>query len=343
VLRVVGLSLESEARWDEFVAAHPAGLLYHSLRFRDFLLDLLGCRASYALALADDGVVRGVMPLVGVDGPYGRVLNSLAYFGSPGGVLARDPAARAALEAWYAQEVAAPEVGAGTVVQNPFDAGGRAVVHDATDTRVCHVTALTGDGELPASIEPSARRNVAKARREGIEVEVENDDALGALASLHREGMEAIGAPAKTDAFFEAVRRHFRPGVDYEVYVARLGGRAVAALLVFHFGETVEYYVPASDLEHRSLQPLAAILAEAMPAAARRGARRWNWGGSRPSQETLMRFKAKWGGQPCEYSYWVTVNSPELVDAEPEELLAAYPGFYVRPFEPAGAAAGATR
>jgi hypothetical protein len=329
-VRVVALSPEWEARWDEFVTSHPAGRLFHSLRFRTFLTDLLGCEARYALAVRDDGV-EGVMPLLVAEGRYGQVLNSLAYFGSPGGPLARDDDARAALADWYASQVTAPGVAAGTVIANALDPDATAVAHDATDARIGHVTELAGEDAVLAGIEPSARRNVAKALREGIEVSVEND-AFEALAGIHRRGMAAIGGRAKSDDFFAAVPEHFRAGADYELYVARLHGRVVAALLLFHFGDTVEYYVPASDLEHRSLQPLAAILARAMGDAERRGARTWNWGGSWPSQESLMRFKKKWGGRPHRYSYWTKVNSAAVANAAPHALLDAYPGFYVRPF-----------
>jgi GNAT acetyltransferase-like protein len=329
MVQVLGLSREWEVRWDEFVTTHPAGLLYHSLRFRSLVTDLLGCRADYALAVRD-GTVTGVMPLLASEGRYGTVLNSLAYFGSPGGVLAADDEARAALTAWYEEQLATPNVAAGTVVENPFD-DAPPVAHDVTDARVCHVTALSPNGTLDA-IEPSARRNVAKALRAGIEVSVEND-ALDSLAAIHRRGMAAIGGRAKSDAFFAAVPQHFRAGTDYELYVARLDGRVVAGLLLFHFGETVEYYVPASDLEHRALQPLSAILARAMADAADRGARSWNWGGSWLRQESLMRFKKKWGGQPLRYSYWTKINTAAIAQATPEALLEAYPGFYVRPFQ----------
>jgi hypothetical protein len=339
-VRIVELSPQWESRWDDYVAAHPAGLLYHSLRFRDFLTALLGCEARYALACEGDGV-EGVFPLVAREGSYGSVLNSLAYFGSPGGPLASSAAARGALVGWYEAQLADPRVAAATVIANPFESDGTPVPHDMTDVRVNHATELSaGDpGEAVRSVvHSSARRNVAKALRAGIRVEVEND-SLGELARLHRLAMEAVGGSVKSDDFFAAVPAHFRPATDYELYVARLDGVAVAALLIFHFRDTVEYYVPAGDLEHRSLQPLAAILARAMADAAQRGARLWNWGGSWPSHESLMRFKAKWGGRPRSYSYWVKVNSPDVLEAKPQALLDAYPGFYVRPFAPVAVAA----
>jgi hypothetical protein len=341
MVSVVELSQDWEAPWDEFVAAHPGGLLYHSLRFRDLLIGLLGCRARYALAV-DDGAVTGAMPLLVADGPHGEVLNSLPYYGSPGGPLASSDAAARALTDWYASQIAGPSVAAATVVENVFSPSPSRVPHDVTDSRVNHMTDLRGletDEHLAAAIEASARRNVRKAMRAGVDVTVESDN-LGDLEELHLRSMRLAGGAAKSSAFFSGVEEHFRADEDFRIYVARVDGRPAACLLLFYFADTVEYYVPAVDPEHRSLQPLAAILAHAMPDAAGRGAVRWNWGGSWPGHDTLMRFKAKWGGRPQPYTYWVKVNSPAVAEDSPEALLDAYPGFYVRPFHSDGVTAG---
>ena len=80
------------------------------------------------------------------------------------------------------------------------------------------------------------------------------------------------------------------------------------------------------------MQPLSAILHQAMLDASHRGFQHWNWGGSWPSHESLQRFKAKWGGVRTEYRYWTKVNDPRLLAAAPETLLDAYSGFFVIPF-----------
>lgn len=77
---------------------------------------------------------------------------------------------------------------------------------------------------------------------------------------------------------------------------------------------------------------MAAILFQALTDAARRGMTQWNWGGSWPSHESLQRFKAKWGGEPHEYRYTTKLNDHAILRASPDEILAAYPGFFVVPF-----------
>lgn len=333
-VEVVVLAAEHEPAYARFVEEHPAALISYTLAYRDLLVDLLGCRPRYAVALRHEAVV-GVLPLMSLAGEAGTVLNSLPYFGSNGGPLTSDAGARDALCAWYDREAQADDVAAATVVTSPVAAFGARVVHDFVDLRIAHVTPLAGDGEPEARIRTmiagSARRNVAKAQRCGVEVAVEND-SFGDLEALHRRRMAAIGAPVKAPAFFTAVRSHFRAGTDFDLYVARIAGEPVAALLVFFCAGSVDYYVPAFSPEHRSCQPLAAILMQAMSDAVRSGRARWNWGGSTRTQSSLQRFKAKWGGVAHEYRYETMLKDRALLHARPQDILAAYPGFYVLPF-----------
>jgi hypothetical protein len=324
-----------ELGYATFVAGRPDALISYTLGYRDLLVDVLGCEPRYAVALRGEAVV-GVMPLMSLDGPLGQVLNSLPYFGSNGGPLADDPAARDALGAWYAREAQREGVVAATVVANPLAALSAASLDpDLLDLRIAHVTPLAAGDDpkaaILAGIDGSARRNVAKAHRRGTTVAVENQ-GFAELEALHRSSMAAIGAQVKDPAFFRAVPRHFRPGAEYDLYIARIDGAPTAALLVFYCAVTVDYYVPAVSPDHRSDQPMAAILLEAMTAAAARGLERWNWGGSWPSHESLQRFKAKWGGIPRDYRYETKLNDEALLRATPQQLLAAYPGFFVVPF-----------
>lgn len=333
-VEILSLTAAREQAYAEFVAAHPAALISYTLAYRDLLVDLLGCAPRYAVALRDD-VVIGVMPLMNMDGARGAVLNSLPFFGSNGGPLATDHAASRALCDWYAGEARAEGVLAATVIANPLEPPDTEIGADLEDMRVGHITPLAGAGDVPARIsaviDGSARRNVAKAQRCGARVSIATD-GFEQLESLHRRSMEAIGAQVKEPAFFEAVARHFRPGRDFDLYVAHIDAEAVAALLVFYCGVTVDYYVPAVSPEHRSEQPMAAILLQAMTDAAQRGFAHWNWGGSWPGHESLQRFKAKWGGVRREYRYATTLNDRDVLNARPEEILAAYPGFFVVPF-----------
>ena len=343
MIEVAPLAAEGEPGYRDFVSRASGALLYHSLAYRDLLVEHLGCRQEYLVA-TEGGEVRGVLPLLWTGDDGARVYNSLPFYGSHGSVLASSDAVASALTAAYDERATASGTVAATMVANPFvESQPPEPVHNLVDERISQVTELpSSPGEeaaLMELIDSSARRNVRKARRTGI-VAAPDPERLGVVARIHRANIEALGGLAKDESFFAAVPRHFTADVDYEVYVGLLDETVVAGLLLFYFNETVEYFTPAVDHEHRADQPLAVVLAEAMAAAARRGCRRWNWGGTWTSQDGVFRFKRKWGAREGRYQYFVQVNDDALLDASPEELRARFGHFYVVPFSALRSAGG---
>jgi hypothetical protein len=332
MIAVEPLTAESESAYRDFVARAPGALLYHSLAYRDLLLDHLGCEQDYLLAI-DGGDVRGVLPLMWTGDEGGRVYNSLPFYGSHGSVLAVSPEAESALLAAYDERAQAGGTLAATMVANPFsERQPPAPAHNFTDERISQVTDLPANEDvLLDAVESSARRNVRKAQRAGI-VATTDAGRLPIVAEIHRANIEALGGQAKAPSFFAAVPRHFEAGAEFDVYVALLGDEVVAGLLVFYFGSTVEYFTPAVHHDHRSEQPLALLLIEAMAAASRRGYRRWNWGGTWTAQDGVFRFKRKWGARNGRYTYFVQLNDASLLDASPAELRARFGHFYIVPF-----------
>jgi CelD/BcsL family acetyltransferase involved in cellulose biosynthesis len=326
VIEVATLTAETEPAYRDYVARAPGALLYHSLAYRDLLIDHLACEQEYLVA-TDGGDVCAVLPLMWTGDDGARVYNSLPFYGSHGSVLADSEEAAAALIAAYDERATADGTLAATMVANPFaERQPPAPAHNFTDERISQVTDLPADG-----VEPSARRNIRKAERADI-VAITDADRLRDVGDIHRENIEALGGLAKDPEFFAAVPRHFQAARDYDVYVALLDDELVAGLLVFYFGGTVEYFTPAVDHDHRSEQPLALLLADAMAAAARRGCRRWNWGGTWTTQDGVFRFKRKWGAREGRYRYYVQVNDDSLLDASPAELRDRFGHFYVVPF-----------
>jgi hypothetical protein len=332
---------DDDAAWDEFLLGSAGALIYHSTRYRDLLLDELGCEAEYLVA-REAGEICGVLPLMW-SGEREGIFNSLPFFGSHGGPVAASPEAEEALtEAWNQRAGGAGTLAA-TMVANPFlDHDPPEPGYDLIDERISQVTPIppnAGEDQILKLIDSSARRNVRKAERLGVEVAIDHG-ALPELHRLHRENMEAIGGVAKDEGFFEAVPRHLRPGEEFDLWVARLGGEVVSALLLLHFNEVTEYFTPATAHEHRSDQPLAAILVRAMSAAAQRGQRLWNWGGTWGTQDGVYRFKRKWGAEEGRYRYFIRLNDRGLLQASPAQLRERFPHFYVVPFsalQPTGA------
>ena len=335
-MRIVDLTPHFAEPYEEFLLARPETLLFQSWRYQSMLIDLLGCSQQGLLALDDAGHIQAVLPLLAANGPLGVVLNSLPYYGSNGALIGDDPAARAMLVAAYHNLVQAQGVAASTLIENPLAPGGAdGIAYDLTDERIGQLTPLPAAGDEKAALMQSfhhkTRNMVRKAEKRGVEVVVDNE-AMTFLMDVHQQNMREIGGLAKSRNFFVALPQYFRPGQDYRIYVARLGGEMIAAILVFFFNRTVEYYTPVVRKEYRDTQAISAVIFRAMCDASVQGYAWWNWGGTWLSQEGVYRFKSRWGTKDMPYRYFTSVHNPEILKVSPAELLVWYPSFFTVPF-----------
>lgn len=324
-----------EVAYETFLFGIEDSLLYYSLRYKAFLQDLLQCEAQYWLAWKEK-LIAGVLPIMWRDGPYGRVINSLPFYGSNGGILATGDDVASALTAKYDELVSKSDVAAATWICHPFHTLSVTPAHTIIDERIAQWTSLLWEGRDPESallgaIEGSARRNIRKAESSGVTVRIDNDQ-LSFIQTVHAENMAEIGGKAKSPDFFSKVRTHFNAGTDYRIYVAEQNGMLISGLLLFYFNKTVEYFTPVTVSKNRESQPMALILARAMVDAAHQGFLRWNWGGTWLSQDGVLRFKRKWGAKDASYRYFTQLNQPDVLKRSRSEILSAYPDFFVVPF-----------
>lgn len=335
-MKVIDLAEVSADRQTAFLLQLPEAMLYHTPSYRGLLVELLGCRQLGA-AIINDAELIGIASLMQTDGPHGRIINSLPFYGSHGGLLTNDDTARHALAEWFCDLVSADGVAAATVIGNPLapTASIKGFEVDYTDQRVGQLTPLNLNkaitSELMASLHSKTRNMIRKAVASGIVVSVDNTE-LTTLATIHGENMQAISAQPKPDRFFELIPYMFRAGDEWQCWVGRKDGNVVAALLVFYFNGITEYFTPVVCKGFRNTQALSLVIFEAMLESARRGMRWWNWGGTWQSQESVHRFKSRWGTIDMPYHYSTVVKNQNLYSLNPTELLTKYPYFYVLPF-----------
>lgn len=340
-MEITQLSLELEPAYEAFLTRQAHALLYYSLPYKRFLEELLGCGSRYWVAV-EDGRILGVLPVMEKVGHYGPVWNSLPFYGSNGGILAETPEAEQVLYQHYRHLLQTEAPAAATMVGNPLAPPQIPTAdYEFLDERIGQWTSLeTSPEALLAKLDSSTRRNIKKADAAGMTVR-SDPTALSFLETCHRDTMAAMGGNAKSPAFFTVFPKHFQADRDYRIYVAEMDGQPIAALLLFYFQKTVEYFIPATLPESRTVQPMALILIQAMREAVELGYTHWNWGGTWLTQEGVYRFKKKWGAEDKPYRYYTTVNNRQLLDLTPAQLLQAYENFYVLPFQALGQSAKA--
>lgn len=327
----------------EFLHAIDEAMLYHSPKYHQLLAAVAGIRVETNLFTDEGGRIRAALSIARLEGRYGVVVNSLPFYGSHGGVLWNDPIAAGLAASHYHEIATAKGVAAATLVTNPLQAHAPllpfTLAGEALDHRLSQWTDIavdTADGEVAAQVLMSrfhqkTRNMIRKALRVGIVVERDSSD-METLNRIHVENMAALSASAKPRGFFEEIRSVFRAETDFTVYHARLDGRRVASLLCFFFKDVVEYYTPAVDVHYRDKQPLSLLIFQAMCDAAVAGMRRWNWGGTWPSQTSLHRFKKRWGTTDLAYHYLCQINDRSILNHSVQELRREYEFFYVAPY-----------
>lgn len=346
------LTKDRELEYEHFLLSADSALLYYSLRYREFLSRILDHSKPFYFIARENGRIVGALPsFLRLNDRLGHVLNALPFFGSNGGVLlspdAQEPlkVQRELLNEFHSfahQEA----VVTSTIVSNPLDPATEFyecnAQYTAKDDRIGQITALPSVEDasraadsLMALYHSKTRNAIRKAMSSSLEVRHSGDvPVFRMLAYLHQENMVAINGQPKPWSVFATIHDVFTYDRDYRIYVALRDGVVVAALLVFFFNRTAEYFTPASKAEYRPLQPMSLLIFEAMQEAVRRGCRYWNWGGTWTTQAGVYQFKSRWGTQDLPYHYYVReydVSCP-LRRLNRSVLLAEYPYFYVLPF-----------
>ena len=334
---------------EQLLSSSESSLLYTSLKYISFIEKLLEVECEYLIAEGDNGI-EGCLPYMIKNGEHGPVANSLPFYGSNGGAvispkLTGDDLSSIKKCLFEAADSEFEKAGciASTIISNPLDATSSSWMQenyqcDHIDERIGQITPLPPnsaniDEALLEIFEDPRPRNIRKAIKSELVVSCEqSDEDVAFLAEEHRISMEIMGGLAKSPSFFEMLSENFEKE-DYRIYIAKKDGVRIAALLLFYFNNTVEYFTPVTVNEFRNLQPSALLIFEAMKDAVSAGYKYWNWGGTWLTQDGLYNFKKKWGSIDYSYYYFTKVNNKEVLKLSRETLLKEYSNFFVLPFD----------
>jgi hypothetical protein len=335
-----------ELTYDRFLTELPESLFFASNKYRKFLKHFLKAEDAYFVAVDENGKILGALPsFIKENKIHGNILNSLPFYGSNGGLLILPGHAEVGKELLNGFYKFAEEKNcvASTIISSPQDF--REVAYEKysgytfKDSRIGQLTQLPEkandiNDSVMKIIDSKMRNLIRKAQKLGMTTRWENGTShFDFLISTHQENMAAIGGLAKEEVFFRMIPDYFEYGVDYRIYTATLNNELTAAMLVFYFNKTVEYFTPVIKAEYRSHQPLSLLIFEAMKDAVQMGYNWWNWGGTWASQGGVYHFKSQWGTSDKPYYYYTKIFNKDILSRTKEELLKEYPYFYVAPFE----------
>lgn len=291
----------------------------------------------------DDGKIVGVLPTILIRGKYGTVLNSLPWFGSNPGVIADNLDIEKQLLNVFFDIAKWTDCLSATVISRPFQSQEAYKQFDwtFTDKRVGMITILPQwinheqfKKDLFEKLHQKTRNQLRKSMRGCLSYTGNDQQSFEFLTKTHKENMVAVGAPYKIREF-DALINGFTYCRDFDLTISRQVATddISAALLLKYYNRTVDYMTPAILKEKRNLNPLHCLIFNRMEAAAQKGFKFWNWGGTMPTgMDGVLRFKRRWGADECGYTYYTKMRKELPIDITEKDLLAEYPYFYVLPF-----------
>ncbi len=324
--------------------ANDANSFFRSPAHIRMIAELSASRIIFIAAYNDKGAVAA-LPAAVLDGPYGSVINSLPYYGTCSAVVGpQDDGITAQLYSGLLAHARAIGAAAITLVDDwrakSFSGMSDADFVTPRSNQFIELAPFRSHNPIER-YHQKTRNLVRKAEKLGVKVRLSQDLAdIDGLAAAHHENMAGVNGIAKPGRFFEMLRDPRTPLGGHKLYVADMNGRDCAYLLNFYCGDTVEYYMPAVHVADRGAQPLSLLIHTAIQDAARDGFAYWNFGGTWPTQHSLKHFKIRWGSDETSYGYFTHIFDKSILCHSSAELLAAYPYFYVAPFDQLGRQAG---
>lgn len=315
--------------------------VYYSVEYGRFLVSLLSAESNYLIGGTADQPTA-LFPLLATDGPYGKVLNALPFFGSHGApiVCANSPIRVLDLLHRVEEDIQEGLWDAVTVVENPLSAWsddtlGKLNFLSPIDERISQMTHW--DEDPPESIEALLNRfhkkqqgAIRKGSATGQNVVLGGSEKEWRfLIELHQRSISLLGGNPKTFAVFDLLRQYL--GEFLRLHCGYLNNKLVTALLTIRYGSTIEYFVPVVDPRYRNLQVLPHLISEVMFADFRNGARCWNWGGTWKSQTGVLQFKNRFGSTNRTYRY-LNWNGSKMENITSKLILESYRYWYVRNF-----------
>ncbi len=144
----------------------------------------------------------------------------------------------------------------------------------------------------------SNRRTVRQAQRNGL-ICVENQpdrNSINLFYDLFVQTRRRLGVPVYSRKVFESLLPCLKQGHG-TILSANLDKKMVAAMILLNTPRTAIYAYGASSDRGRALRANDFLMWNAIAHSLRRGAANFDFGSDSPGQESLIRFKLKWGGK----------------------------------------------
>lgn len=323
---------------DQLGRENPAVLGYHYPFYRD-MLTRTGVGEPFTLGAYQNGELAGMLPGFFRTTPVGTVYNSLPFFGPNAGVLAKETCADDAhrlLIGAVLDEIKTRQEPLSASFYTPFGfhqyewydraLPGALIVEKFTQYLL--LEQVQWDKKI--------RYDLRRAESAGLKIETDISTArVEEFYTIYAQNCTEYGIPLKPRPAVEYLFGQAGMGRQVRACFGLLDDRMAAGLMVIYGPQTVSYYIPCTLPEARPLQPMTALIDQAVQQARQAGVKYWNWESSPVRGEGVYNFKKKWGSLEGRYRIYVVPMQPVDVfeSLGRDGITASFPYYFVYPFD----------
>ena len=296
---ITALDPADRADWNQELLSMPGHSFFHSSTWSDVLKESYRYRPFY-FADCVKGEVKSVLPVMGVESlitgkrgvslPFSDYCEPLADDAQSFRVLLAAAIEHGRREHWKYLEIR----------------GGQRFLEgeDEEAAYLGHVIDLT-NGALDSELRDSNRRNIRKAEKEGVEVEITTaPEALTDFYRLNCLTRKEHGIPPQPLAFFQAFFERVICGTSGFVARAVFDGRTIASNVYILFGGKAIYKYGASDRQYNHLRANNLLMWKAIEFCSEIGMESLCLGRTDFDHHGLRQFKAGWNAREYTIKYY---------------------------------------
>ena len=308
-LKVVELTPELEARWDEFVELHPESTMYHLSGWKQVLEKTFGLKSRCLTAVDHEQQITGILPLFLMKDILGRrflVSNPFANFA---GVCASDVVAqRRLLEA--AWDMAKRENAQYVELRQLGQPLGEQPQLCTRESFVTLMLSLTGSADgIWTNLSSRNRGKIRKAEKSGLSA----DFGLNYLADFYRvfvRNIRDLGTPVYSAEFFQNIIEVFADRVN--LLVLKMQDQVVSGMFLFQFKDVLSEPWVSSLREYNQFYVNNLLYWKAITYACGNGFAKFDFGRSTVASGTYD-FKLQWGAKPVPLYYQYLLHKARAV------------------------------
>ena len=304
---------------------------FFSLKLIEFISKIVKLSPNF-FCLYKKKKIKAIIPFFERKDPkHGKILNSLPFFGSMGGIYSNNEEDKKVCLNLFDKYCSSKEIVSSVIIQNPFSKTNFSLenffLSNLKDDRILQYIEL----ENKLKISNTRIRNIKKATKLGFKVFKSNNvKVVDKLELLHKIHMKSISGNPKPKIFFTKQKKLDKK--IWKIYYSKnKSNDIIAMLLVFFENKSMEYYIPVSDKKYKDTQVLSLLTYNSIMDAVKANYKFYSFGFTWLNQKGVYEYKKKWGCEDKKIEYLIKYKKDKLHNLK--EMIEFNKFFYIAPYK----------